>query len=1188
MKHATKNVTKLISLATLSLLAMVIMGGRRASALTPANIPSNIRTLITNYNATCGAPGPQYQIISWISPAGNPNVDAQAAPISVAYGSGPLTFQINSMVFVCKSLINQPPNGTAYPGPPSIPTDSTLTAAVALSGHYTYIYPITPSSGTVTGPATTELVAPFNANSRYWFSTVQPQFRYTPPGGTFTPTTTSTTIVFNSPQSSLNVFHGGAGGLGSADWSCVTTGAVINANSGTAPWGCPVVPGSITIQVDVPNTIPGLGVSSPTCDAAGNEPTTFTITSADADSSSGAASYPVSWGLQSLIGGVWQTTQAAATPNEFGATPGTTHTVSFTSTPSNTVQHQVIVITNGYGVPNPVSRISPAWGPCAAAPVDRAPTVSVFASCVGGQFSFTISSTDPDGPTYAVAYSVDSAVPVNPGTSYPGSSPLITPLGLNQLVAHTVVVTTHGHDPTGGPGILATFSSTAGPCGTGGGTDKLPSGGSVAGNCSFITVSNVVDPDIPAADLWVALYADAPGTGTPVGTSTTTGHSITFSIPASFATSSPRTFYAQALSENSAGASTGTWVTVGSVTVGPCLGSPSDKPPTGSVAGNCNLITASNVVDPDSPGTQLWVTLYADAAGTGTPVGTITTTGHSASFSIPASFATSSARTFYAQALSVNTAGASTGTWVTVGSVTVGPCAAPPPTCGGLTPTVIPVKPGAAFGVVLKVHYTGTAPTTTSFTIAPGTTAVLAAGGSGQLNGDAASKGISGGTATETFNSSGVAPGPYTVAWNYTSNQGNVSCSDIFTVPSIAITCGTFSANASNPAYLRIPPNTPFTVVVGANYNSATNPPANFNISVSPSFPYTEAKTPVLGGETDTLSSTGAVAKTYTVQWQYSSLLGTGPICSQQFKVEPSTIPYLGIYGGDAFAGGGFDGSACNTAGKIITTLNSSNLGAGDQMAAFALGSITNFNSAELSASAPSNVLSFANVGSGTPGIFEPTNCITAYPMVTTGTAVSDPISGWSGSSNYNSGGLTTNGGVVGVGQHFTVYVKGNLVIKNNIVYDNGNPWGSSADIPSATFIVQGNIYIDQSVTELDGTYVAEPDTSAPAGTTGIIDTCTNGVNPYNKTDLANGTVQANCSTNRLVVYGSFVAEHINWLRTSGDVKNAVSGENPYPGGTFPGAAEVIINGPESYMGQPSSGALDNTYDYYTSLPPVL
>jgi len=393
----------------------------------------------------------------------------------------------------------------------------------------------------------------------------------------------------------------------------------------------------------------------------------------------------------------------------------------------------------------------------------------------------------------------------------------------------------------------------------------------------------------------------------------------------------------------------------------------------------------------------------------------------------------------------------------------------------------------------------------------------------------------------------------------------------------------------------QVTPGDPFQVVLTATYAGAANPPANFNVSVSPSFSYTESQAPILGGESDTLTSsaTGVPPGTYTVNWQYVSTLGSSPPCTGQFTVIPTTTPYLGIYGGDAFAGGGFAPGCSTTDGSITTALNSAGLGAGDQLAAFALGNISNFNSAELRTSSPTRPtgLSFANVGIGSPGSFSNNNCISAYPMVTTGTAVSDPLAGWSGITNYNAGGLITNGGTVAVKQHFSIYIKGNLVIKNNIIYDTGTAWNSVADIPSATFIVQGNIYIDQGVTQLDGTYVAEP--NGPG--TGIISTCINGSTAYKPSDLSKASFQTGCGQ-QLIVHGSLVAQHIDWLRTYGDVKQATLGENPYDGSNpncpapahLTCAGEVIINGPESYMGQPSTTSLLNSFDYFTGLPPVL
>ena len=394
---------------------------------------------------------------------------------------------------------------------------------------------------------------------------------------------------------------------------------------------------------------------------------------------------------------------------------------------------------------------------------------------------------------------------------------------------------------------------------------------------------------------------------------------------------------------------------------------------------------------------------------------------------------------------------------------------------------------------------------------------------------------------------------------------------------------------------------------IGVKGNKITDPPTTANVSVTGPGGFNANYNPLFGS----LPPPGSVQATtgpvnvstvgnYNISVKFDGGGADPAVCSGTFIATlPATAPYLGVYGGDVFAGGGF-GAGCSPVSpansKITTSRDSvSNLGAGSQLAAFALDTITGFNSAELRTAQPNppDGLSFANDGSpGTPGTFGGNNCVITAPP--SGTPVADPISGWSG-INHNTSSLTTAGGTIEPGQNITVYVTGDLTITGNITYDTGTPWTSAANVPSITFIVQGgNIYIGQGVTELDGTYITEPD--AVTGTGGTIDTCYDNVTParYTSSDLSLPSYQTNCSK-QLVVYGSLVAKHINWLRTFSDVAKATAGENPYsgpnpncPSPDLTCAAEVIINGPETYVGQSAVSGTVPKFDYFTSLPPVL
>ena len=257
--------------------------------------------------------------------------------------------------------------------------------------------------------------------------------------------------------------------------------------------------------------------------------------------------------------------------------------------------------------------------------------------------------------------------------------------------------------------------------------------------------------------------------------------------------------------------------------------------------------------------------------------------------------------------------------------------------------------------------------------------------------------------------------------------------------------------------------------------------------------------------------------------------------------------PYLSVYGGDVAAGSGFgEGcSATNGSAKIITFNrgNGAYPGAGTQMAAFALSTITQFTSAGGGGSRAPKTLSFSNTSGGTyGGDFGHTYCAPNY-WEDAPTSPAPPSS------------QTINGASVGDGAHAVVYVDGDATITNDIVYAGSGSWTGLSQIPSYYLIVRGNIYINKNVQRLDGTYVAMPDSS---GHRGIIYTCTNGSTPYSGTLPAGG---ADCGK-KLSINGAFIANSVKFLRTNGDVLKAVAGE----ASSSTNIAETFVYGPEIWV----------------------
>ena len=187
------------------------------------------------------------------------------------------------------------------------------------------------------------------------------------------------------------------------------------------------------------------------------------------------------------------------------------------------------------------------------------------------------------------------------------------------------------------------------------------------------------------------------------------------------------------------------------------------------------------------------------------------------------------------------------------------------------------------------------------------------------------------------------------------------------------------------------------------------------------------------------------------------------------------------------------------------------------------------------------------------------------------------------GAHKYTTDKLTLNGGSISPGKNLAIFASGDVYINGNITYGSG--W-NVGNVPSFVLRAGGNIYIDPGVTQLDGLYIAQP--------SGKIYTCADasGFAP-----MAASAMYDNCK-NRLTVYGSFIANQINLMRTFGSLRNAQNNAQPCSNAGSAGpaqsancAAEVFRFSPEMYLSKPavkppSNGA--TRFDAYTSLPPVL
>ncbi|GAC1387800.1 MAG: hypothetical protein NVS1B7_2590 [Candidatus Saccharimonadales bacterium] len=320
-------------------------------------------------------------------------------------------------------------------------------------------------------------------------------------------------------------------------------------------------------------------------------------------------------------------------------------------------------------------------------------------------------------------------------------------------------------------------------------------------------------------------------------------------------------------------------------------------------------------------------------------------------------------------------------------------------------------------------------------------------------------------------------------------------------------------------------------------------------------------------------------------------------------------LPYARMYGNDVFAGGGFkgNGNTCTYPGSLLGNLAGNASGTTNQLATFAIGDINGFGSSQMVA--PPFGLQFENVG-GPPGHFTGSQCASDFksqkPATTSsipqvGNTMAWPLLSNGASSTDVSGTVMDIPGYVipptdvsGKANKIALFIKGDAHITGNITM--GGAW-TADKAPTFYLIATGNIYIDPSVTQLDGVYIAQPLNSAsPLSSEGRIYTCSANAG------FSAAVIFQTCA-NQLTVNGAFVAQQIKLQRTFGSMRDATDTENPAGSphncsissifGSITQqpicAAEVFNFSPEIYMAQPPFIVTGSQqFDAITSLPPVL
>jgi hypothetical protein len=326
-----------------------------------------------------------------------------------------------------------------------------------------------------------------------------------------------------------------------------------------------------------------------------------------------------------------------------------------------------------------------------------------------------------------------------------------------------------------------------------------------------------------------------------------------------------------------------------------------------------------------------------------------------------------------------------------------------------------------------------------------------------------------------------------------------------------------------------------------------------------------------------------------------------------------ATKPYLKVFGNDIAVGGQFSNvpgrpTSCTGVNTVSPTpaiwtfakkTAANNYGGGGaQFADFALGQNDQFLSAanrngQANDPKPPAGLSFGNMIDGNSiaagfggagGKADPNRCIPDYFSAVGNGAVPVPLFLSAGSN-----------GSITKGMHAALFVDNDAIIDENVTYEDsaGGPtgWSSVEDIPSFYLIVRGDIYIDSSVTSLDGVYIAQ---KRADNTGGHIFTCTSGHALF-----PDAALYTSCQ-NKLTITGTFIANQVRFLRTKGTASKSIPDSggtlNEGPNDPSDNIAEVFNFSQEMYLAPPPSilnsvnGGSNSSgrYDSITSLPPIL
>jgi hypothetical protein len=776
-------------------------------------------------------------------------------------------------------------------------------------------------------------------------------------------------------------------------------------------------------------------------------------------------------------------------------------------------------------------------------PVDKPPTGVISGSCSGG---ITGWAEDPDslGTSLSVQIQVDGVTvqvvtanqPDSKGTShgftiaYPGAIDGNT---------HTIGLVALGVDYNGAPNgnnvVAATVSVNTLPC------YNSPPVGTATNDCTTIS-GTASDPDWSVLDSVNLYIAGALINGSPLPTAPVS-RAYSYPIPLSYLDGVAHTVDVQTVDYNKVGTPLG-YVSVASTTF--TCGEPTD-----TVQNRVHIACTINghILDPSSPSSSLMLGVSVDGGAYFTDPTWMTDTSASQlppdqdnigpgsnGISITSYFGDYNTHTITLIAYGVNSAGVPDGVNTTWGPTAVSACT---PSCSSSSPVTVPSNPEA----------------NQPFTI----TNMGWSYKQGSLSGSAinswAGYTISISIPDASFNGSAVPPG-----------YSNAAAEILFTFPTVGTGgSGDLTAPLGN-----------FVIAnAGLHQITMTIKGPQFTLICSSA----------VGSRT---VNTGTTPVTVTDNWNTISIVNK---------------PYMKVFAGDVSAGGGFKigSSACTAANSIeggIKTwgVGSSGLWTGSSVeyAAFAINTIDSASGRGFYSGSQAHDLasyngmytSFANTVGPLGGTFDAANghCVPDYYATTKLTSPAPTLiasafsydvcaQATNGVQYITSGSITLNA-CAGFNKRVTIYVPGNVFIAGTGIqyapYTTTSTTMTSS-VPYLTIVALGSIFINSSVRNLDGLYIAQSESNGVAaavdsyGNKGTIYTCATGLSSVPSTGSSGSTIFATCSVNQLTVNGGLVAKYIAMERASGTVSSALSSETA----SVNGASETYIQGPESYLGAP-------------------